>query len=617
MRTERHVNRFPPLLYGGRGGEYLSGMATALPPPEPAAWISPALALHLSEEGLSALADGVAGLLPQSLSATGLSGEYACGDGELLAWSSSDLTLRLVPGHSLLIPSPGRLDLWLDLTLYSDPASLFASGTCAGFSLNESCTLEIQPTPLVAGVGLSVGFDESSQAITIQVDDIAIETGMFGNPFHTGCLLGDAVEVLSGWGVDLLSDLLSDLLVDQEDALGDTLQTSIDDALTGFSFDPFSFDLGDGHVDVELAFSGVMVDENGLGMTLQARSSTPTAADCTTTTAPFAPHATSLPPLDGRIHGTASPYDAVVMVSSDLVDQLAYALWQSGGLCLELSDLSGVPLTTDFLTLFLPELDSLWDAQGEAARLSLQAPSPPFVSFPFEPGVLFHLEGLDLSVMGGVQGRLASLTRLGISGAAGLDLALVDGVLTPSLDLDLAADFEIDAEYAELVPLPSAQSFADALPDLAASVLDPSSLVPLFTLPEAYGIGISSLQTSPGDDEGTWLGLYAELAANPVPLEIDPIDLTGVGCDGGEVELPGCEAGCEDVGSGCDADACTGGEACEGGSACATSQARGWGRISALTCLALLLAVRRNRAPPIPSSPKSPSRGTANPLSCS
>ncbi|MCK6526427.1 hypothetical protein L6R50_02315 [Myxococcota bacterium] len=547
-------------------------MLDAAPPsPEPAVWIDPAAVVHLSTEGLEAMARAVAGLLPPSVTATGLAGELSCGEGEEMTYAADDVVVELEVTAADLLPSPERLDLLLTLTLRSAPSSLVAEGTCAGFVLDETCTLEVQPTRFDAAVGLGLGVDAATGSLSATVLDVTLAAGSFGNPLDTGCLLGDALEVLAGWGVDPVSSLLSGVLEEQEATLAAQLEAALAEALAALQPPSLSVDLNGTRVDLEMAFSAAEVDGQGLALSLAARASTPETSPCAGVATAYAPVATEVPPLDGWIPGGLSSYHAAVLLRRDLPNQIGWALWQGGALCLTLSDLSGIPLTTDTLALFVPEIAGIHDAQASPAAVAVGAGRAPTVTFP-GGAMALALDDLSVSLVGGVQGRAARIVGFAGRAEAGLDLVLHGGELVPILDLDPLSDVALDVSYAELVDEDGALAFLAALPDLVSALLDPASLLPTLPLPAAYGVSVASLRTEGADDSGEWLGLYADLGAAAEPVTVDPIDLSGLGCEGGgEVPMPSCEAGCGDAGAGCDPEAC-GGDTCAGGT-CSASHA--------------------------------------------
>ena len=173
--------------------------------------IEPALTAHISSTGFEALGDAISGVLPTGIAATGLSGEFDCDEEDpgLLLYSAEDIQIHLSTDSVVFTPTDGHLDVAVDMTLWSDDSLITLAGSCV-LELDESCNLALPPTWLSIDLGIDLLLEDGG--IQAQVDSVAFTHGNFGNPIDTGCILGDALETMQGYGVDVLGEVLDDVL---------------------------------------------------------------------------------------------------------------------------------------------------------------------------------------------------------------------------------------------------------------------------------------------------------------------------------------------------------------------------------------------------------------------
>lgn len=524
-------------------------------PPEPLP-ISPAIALHVSTDGLNAMGDAIAGILPTGITATGLSGEFVCDEeaGVPLLYSADDINIHLSADEVSIVPSTNRLDIILGMTLWSDDADITVQGPCV-LELDELCTLGLPPTPLNAEVGVQLALVDGE--LQANVSGIEFTHGNFGNPVETGCILGDALETLQGYGVDLIGSILDDLLESQLGELEAQLDEVIGGLTTALSFEDELDLAGLGTLGYSLTASGLTIDESGLVITLDALFTTPEYGDCVPQGPAYVSSAHDMPLMTGNIPGTSTPYHLGVHVSEDLANQAAFALWQGGMFCIHLNELEQVPadlLVTDALPVLgvsdQETVQSIWP-ESIPLELYLKADEPPRV--PLAGGL--HLEAeMALDAMGMELGRETRLWGNGVFIDVPIDIALGEGELLLDVGLDFDTSIGFTVAYNEWLPPVFAEEFGPSLIGAVGATLDLETLIPSsIALPTIYGLGLADLDTRVVGDNEDWLGIYAWVnPADATPIEIGEIDLSGLGCgdtgDGGDVVIPGCEDG------GCGAD---------------------------------------------------------------
>lgn len=579
-------------------------------PPEPLP-LSPALALHVSAEGLQALGDSIEGIIPDGITATGLSGELVCDEeaGLPLLYEADDITIRLSADEVSIVPSTNRLDVIMGLTLWSDDADITLQGPCV-IELDEECTLGLPPTPLNAEIGIQLALDEG-QLVT-NVTGLEFTHGNFGNPIDTGCLLGDALETMQGLGVDLLGTILDQVLDDQIAEL----ENQLDELIGGLGAAlAFSGDLdvgGFAELGYSLEASELTIDSNGLVILLDAQFTTPEYGDCVPEGPAYVATAHDMPLLTGNIPGSDVPYHIAVHASEDLLNQALYALWQGGMFCIHLNEMEQVP--AELLDTNVLVLAGLTDEKGAAELwpeavpldLFLKGDTPPTVTLAGGP----TLEGeLALDVMGLELDRTTRFWGNGVFLDGGFDMELDGAELLLDIQFDLETSIGWSVAYNEWLPPDFAEGFGPALIGLAGSFLDLETLIPSsFTLPTVFGLGVADLDMRVVGDSDDWLGIYAWVdPAAATPMELGDIDLGGLGCgdtgDGGDITIPGCEdltgGGCADSGlEGCSSEdgGCGGcGDSADGCGGCEAGHGYRVGSRTVLMLLVPLLLVRRRQ----------------------
>ncbi|MEE2828346.1 MAG: hypothetical protein VX498_04085, partial [Myxococcota bacterium] len=549
--------------------------------------------------------------MPTGMTATGLAGEFDCDEETpgTLVYSADDIELHLATDEVLITPREGGLDVGIGMTLWSDDAALTLIGDCV-LELDESCVLGLPPTAL--NVELDIDLILEAGQLHAQVDHIAFTHGNFGNPIDTGCVLGDAIETMQGYGVDLLGSILDQVLEGQVEALEEQLEEALG-SLTGALLLEDSIDVLDTALDYRLQATTLDLSSTGLKLGFEAMFSTPTYGDCVPwNSGPYQAQSHDMPALTGVLPGTGTPYHLGILINEDLINQALYVAWQGGLLCLNISDLVDFELNTGYLSLIDQELvESLW-SEPQTLNMQIRPVDPPAVEFSGGPEATAELL---LDVYGNELDRVTRFWANRIYAEVGLAVDLADnGNLDVNIEFDLDRDLGITVDYNEWLPAAIPSGFTALIPDLVASFIDIEGLSPSIALPAPFGVGLGNLETVIVGDEEDYLGIYARLDSSEAEaLEFGPIDLAGLGCDslsgegGGEVSIPGCEtleSGCnEELGCGTEGGGCGSEEGCgeesdcagEGGCAIGPSGLRvnSWGLLCLL--VPLLIASRRRR----------------------
>ena len=571
-------------------------------PPEPIP-IDPALAVHVSADGLQALGASIGAVVPTGLRAVNLSGEIDCDEEEpgTLQYTADDLQIHLSADTVDIVPTAGRLDVRLGLTVWSDPAAITATGLCV-LELDENCTLQLAPTNLDIDVGILLSLVDG--AIDASIDEFSFTHGNFGNPIAPGCVLGDALETMQGLGVDIIGTVLDDVLDSQLTELETQLEEILNGLAQAVAFNDTLEALG-ATISYSLEASALDITPSGIRLDFTAAFGAATYGDCVPQDGRFVASAHDMPPLTGLIPDTNTPYHLAVVVNEDMVNQALYAVWQAGMLCINVAELAGIDFTTAFLEPAAPDIvPGLWP-DPLVLDVRTAAAAPPQAEFEGGPTID---AALLLNVFGPELDRTTRYWANGLFLNAGLGVALENGAINIDIGFDLETHLGITVAYNEWLPSAIPEGFAGLVPTLVPETLIPGDLS--FPIPSLFGLTLHSLDMRVVGAEGDYLGLYGWIDPTQVEsMVIEDIDLGGIGCGdtggGGEITVPGCEGedgGCAGQDTGCASGeegggcaSCSGeGSSCQDGSCNAAPRRVPAGGV-VFGFLPLLVAARRRR----------------------
>lgn len=537
-----------------------------------AAWayapVERAAALHLSASGLDRLGQGIVGVMPTELPVGDMTGELVCDEAQpdvILSYALSGLSLGIHVDEVAIVPSAGRLDVTLYGTLDSTPATFVTSGGCSVLTeLDETCAIEMPSTAFSAHIGLGLALVDGK--IDATADELELELPPIGNPLD-GCTLSSAIGTLLGRNESAITDILMAQVEPALADLGPTLETAIEDATAVLPMST-SFALGDATLELTLSATELEIDEGGLFIGMGAEVATPPQNDCVTA----AEEPTSndaWPSLDGTAPDGSLQYDAALALNAGFVDQLLHAVYNSGTLCVQGSDLGGFSLTTSIFSAAFGDAWAELFPETQPLTLDVHPLVPPTIAFSATGApIRMKLNGLPVRGYADLDARQAKAFGLHLDGEIGVDIPYTDGSLVPGLILDPVM-IGLSEEDNELLPVGYADGVVDILPTLIGAVL-PDDLLPTVALPSWQGIGLAQIWWMP-DSNTHWIGGYALLdVEHATPLELPGCEGGSIGCeDGGpSIDLEsalgcnsdtgGCDSGCgSDSGCGTDSGGCS------------------------------------------------------------
>lgn len=560
-----------------------TALAANLPPGE---LLEQAAAVNITSHGFTKVGDALARLIPPTFVQDTLSGEFECqaSDPEPLTFTVNNLALDIEVLQSDLVPSDGRLDIDLRLSITGAADEVIVGGSCSFFSFDEVCDLSIpQSTPIELGahIGMRIALNENRGTFNVTVEPPDIELGDIPNPLvaSDSCFMAEIIDWQMRNNPAFLHDLIWSVLEPLVGDLGPSLEQPLEDALGSLNMDT-SFALGSSEIELHLQPTLFDLSSEGMVLGLGAAMAPSSVSECAGAHPGPKVSEGGWPAFGASSwDGTQQP-DAAILLGKDFTDTLLWNVWATGTFCLEVSDLAGVSLGSDLLgQLFGDEFKTLFP-ENVPAKILVNAASPPVSRFDTEMPLYIDLRDLLIDTASSLDDREARICQVSASGDIGVSLALEDNTFAPELLIEPDA-LRFDETYSEFLGPGYSAGIADFLPTVLGSLL-PSDLLPTIAIPSIQGIGLGDLSWAVSSDE-QWLAGYATLDIDHVePLATDGC-AGALGCDGGG-------GGTGDL-FGCDSSGCGG---CEGQS-CATNGVMRLpgGRIALFSAMLALALLRR------------------------
>lgn len=536
--------------------------------------IPAAVGVSVSATGLDRLGGAIADVMPESFAIGSLGGELVCDEADpsaTLTFAVEALDVLIHIDEITLVPSNDRIDVAMYGAIDSTETTLTASGSCPPLTdLLEECTVELGTTPIEAHFGLALTLTDG--VVDATVDELTVTLGAIGNPVG-GCTVASAIGTLLGQNPLALTALLQAQIDPALADLGPTIETSVEDGLAGLVIDT-SFALGTASVGLSLEPTKIDIDEDGLTLVLGATVTQDGASDCVPAGEPPS-SVTTLPVLDGNGPGDLD-YDVAAVVSKAFVDQLLFAVYSAGGLCIDAGALGGLTLDTSLLGgAFGDDWNALFPVP-QPVGLFVAPVAPPTIRFEEDgPPIRLDLNGLGLHSYSAVEGRESRIFSIAMEGEVGVSLDYAAGMLTPVLDID-PAKLDMQEMDHELIGPGFADGLSELLPTILGAAL-PADLLPSFALPSYNGIGVEAIWTLPAAG-GEWLGVWVTLDTDDVtPIQLPGCEGGSIGCDGASTPDLGLETalGCSSEDGGCgDALGCASTDSGCGGGGCSTVPVR-------------------------------------------
>jgi hypothetical protein len=507
-----------------------------------------ALAIHVAPQGFARLGDAVSGLIPPAIPVEGGSGAFDCGDGSILEYTLGDMDLQLSIDEVAFTTLGGFLGLDIYGTLGSTSTEIIAAGECSILTgLEETCDLVIPTTSFSLSTEIAIWLDGGNIHVDAGEADFSLST--INNPLG-GCLLADAIGTLLGQNPDALTDLIADAIEPSLADLPQTIEEALEDSLGSLDVETALDVLGQ-ELQLRLSPTVVSLEDNGLVIGMGSVVTVDATPSCVDLTSAEPPADNAWPALDGQAMASTLEYDFGLFLGKHFMDQILYAAWASGGLCLDVEALTGFSFTGEFVAAFFG--DEVTELVGNApVRLDLGPTQPPTTVFDDDqPPISIELEGFALEAVSELDHRMLRLLQIDMYALLRLYIELSGDSLVLELPLS-EDDFVLTEVYSELLP----PGYSEGVPSLLGTALGSfAPNLPTLTIPSILGISLDALIWEPAEDQ-SWQGGYIFLDTSSVePLDVAGCSADGFGCDGGGASLDfdlESQLGCDQVSTGCD-----------------------------------------------------------------
>ena len=511
-----------------------------------------ALAVQVTDEGFAVLEQLIADLVP-TLLGDGLDlGELGnqSFDVPLIGTISiSGLEVDLGVQSVTLQPTVDQIELGLELAIgLNSPSNTFALD---GAGCDTNGWIDPFPTTLDMTVGIElfsgkdglkqfdVTLGEPNLEISLSGGDVNLPSDNFFEGLACGAVAG---------GLPLALDLLFPTLVQPAiDPLILELEPAIEDALAAARFDD-SLEILDLMLDVSIQPEDVAITPNGLELVYSSMFfAEPNACFEAYDPGGFVETGAGVP----GIGGLPADVQVAAHVADELVGSALHTVTTGGLLCytVQEGDIPGIPFDASLITLLGGEGYGEILDEGSPLVVQTEPRTVPSVAFGGTNDIDARVDDLGINFYASVDGRLARVIGVGVSGDAGVNLALDDqlGTLDAEIALDLAAfDFAVVPEV--LVP-GTAQDIEDGLSGLVETVagsLLGDLLAPIsIPLPAVEGFGLDSLSVS-NAAASDWLTVT--LGLGPVTYGSEGDALAGCAGGKGKKKGGGCDLGCTNGG---------------------------------------------------------------------
>ena len=514
-----------------------------------------ALAIHLSQQGLDQIGTALQKLIPPSLVVTGASSTLSCSSDSELTYTVSDVELMIDVNQVAFTPSQGRLRLDVYGALYSNAISVDLTGDCSVLTdLEETCDLQIPTTSFQMGLSVDMNFDGTN--LSVQASDVDVSVAPIGNPI-SNCLLADVAETILGQQPDLINNLILSELENEMLNLAENAEESLG-SLTEDLFLTEQVDVLGALVDIELFPSAINIDEYGVWIGLGGAVHTDIPENSCADTQSYLPQEESpWPSFTGAALSSGIRYDAGIFASRSFANNVMYALWATGKLCIDVAEFSGLALNGELAgNFFSPDVTEL--LQNNPVDLSLSIQKPPEIDISDDqPPFSVTLQEGALTLVGEYEYRDTRVLEVGVEANIGAYITLEDNKLI--FDLPLSTDdFILSESYSELIP----SGYSAGVPNLLDIALGNFEFgTPIYALPTPLKLNWQALVWEPSDD-GYWQAGYVFFDTTQVtPIAVSSCSAAEFGCNGGpsiDIDVNE-ELGCNQDLGGCEGSCSTGG----------------------------------------------------------
>jgi len=511
------------------------------------------LLVDLTRDGLQAITGVIGVLVPSSipLPETHL--------GSHSGWNYYVDITNLWVGASIndasIVPGDGVLDFSADVSIWvntdADRANIVA-GLAEDFGIfggqqNEDIAdcdthIDVFDVQIGAPISLSIVDDQVNPPyLDATVGTISWSTDLGSGDIHMDCWLGDILDVLDQFGIDVVS-LIINLAYDQIDSMVQGFRPQIEQAVED-AFGAASLHqevaLGNGTMTVDISPDDVIITPDGVRVSAGG-SFTSTTAECVSEYGHYESLATpsSPPEIASAPPEIWTPHHVGIMIDDDFANSALFAAYNGGVLCYTLSDGGGLPINTSLLNLLDSSVYGPMFPDTKPMIVQTRPAGVPVASAGGAHDVTVNVDQLGVDFMAELDYRNANVL--------GVDLAIQDAGVDLNFDNTTGLlDIAVALDGSNLVPSMRLNEYAPGADDTilgAFSGLFDTIVQPLlggitdglsFGLPSISGVGVTRAEMAASGPSRDYFGLYADVGTVTYPASD--------GCGGGGT---GCQTGC-------------------------------------------------------------------------
>ena len=512
-----------------------------------------AIAIHISEYGLSKVSDAIQKLIPPEITISAGSDYFECGDNTQLNYELADMTVYLALDEVSFTTQDNQLYLDIYGTLGSSQATMYTSGECSIFSnIDEECLIQIPTTAFDLSMELTLDFQEGQLDVSSQ--DPIFNLSPIPSPIEN-CLLADAIGTILGQNDHFISDLIVQEIEPTLQDLPQDIESSLENALSGLEFSTQT-ELLTAQLNIDLFPTRIQTENNGLTVGLGATTSVNQGNSCIDISNTPPPTEVAWPEFNGIAIDSDLQYDAGFFIGRHFIDQVLYLGWASGALCIDVADLTGLSLTGDAVGGFFGQ-ETAQLLGNTPVQMFLAPNTPPqTIFYDDQPPIIVMLNDFELNLHGIIEERTTRILAIDVDAQIDIFADLVGNQIALNLPLT-ENSFWISESYSEFL----SAGYSEGVPSLFQLALNSfAPELPSITIPTVLGVEISNLIWYPSNNQNWQVGYIFINTDNvaPIPIAGCSADILGCGTEGPTIDLDfDTLVGCNELSQGCDESSCS------------------------------------------------------------
>ena len=262
----------------------------------------------------------------------------------------------------------------------------------------------------VFSITANVTISQLNNGFVVESDDVIFAISPITNPV-SDCVLEDAVGTLLGQNSQAINNLIIDAVQPSLDDLPAEIESALSDALNELTLSEQT-DLFDTEINIDLNPAFIAIDERGVILGMSSDVSVPEISECVDATAFPEPEVAQWPAFDGLALNSSMLYESGVFFSRQFTDNILYAAWRGGALCLDVASLTDLSITGSIAAAFFgSEFAAL--TGDEPVTMQIHGSVPPSTTLDDDqPPLAIAVDGFALDVSAAVDYRQTRILGL-------------------------------------------------------------------------------------------------------------------------------------------------------------------------------------------------------------